>query len=92
MTEVKAERLQVRVDQSAKRLLEEAAEVESLSTSAFVLQAGIQRAEEVLAERRLIKLGSASAQAFAEVMSAPAQVNERLLNALQRPTKVRWLD
>jgi uncharacterized protein (DUF1778 family) len=92
MTEVKAERLQVRVDQSAKRLIEEAAEIMSLSTSAFVLQAGIQRAEEVLAERRLIKLDPTSAQAFAEVMSAPAEVNERLLNALRRPAKVQWLD
>lgn len=89
---MKAERLQVRVDESSKRLLEEAASAVSLSTSAFVLQAGIQRAEEVMAERRMIKLGATSAEAFAEVMSAPAEVNERLLDALRRPVKVKWLD
>lgn len=92
MTEMKAERLQVRVDESSKRLLEEAAGVVSLSTSAFVLQAGIQRAEEVLADRRMIQLSAVSAEAFAEVMAAPAKVNARLLNALRRPGKVQWLD
>lgn len=89
---MKDERLQVRVDQSSKRLLEEAAGAVSLSTSAFVLQAGIQRAEEILAERTRISLNAASAKVFAEVMTAPAQVNDRLLEAMRRPTTVQWLD
>lgn len=92
MTVVKETRLQVRVDEGSKRLLEEAAEAAHLSVSAFVLQAASQRAEEVLAERTMIPLDSDAAAAFVTALTRPAEVNQRLAQALRRPVEFEWLD
>ncbi len=92
MTVMKDERLQLRVDDASKRRLAEAAEEEHLTVSAFVLRHALQAAEQVLAERQSIRLSPAAAAAFSEALTSPAQVNERLTSALQRPTKFTWLD
>lgn len=89
---VKEDRLQVRVDPVSKRALEQAAAASHLNLSAFVLQAAQMRAEEVLAERAVISLPSAAAEAFARALAEPAGVNARLAAALGRPRKFRWLD
>lgn len=88
----KDDRLQIRVDAHAKRLFEEAASAAHLTVSAFVLQAAARRAEELLAERQLIKLSRAAAAAVSEALEQPARVNERLAEALSRPRKFSWLD
>jgi uncharacterized protein (DUF1778 family) len=88
----KAERLQIRVDRDDKSLLERAAAAAHLNLSAFVLQAAAARAEEVLVERRSIALSPAAAAAFNEALERPAQVNERLADALSRPRGFTWLD
>ena len=85
-------RLQLRVDAALKRRLEEAAGEAHLSVSAFVLQAARQAADDVLAERQTIHLSPDAAAAFAEALNRPAQVNERLAAALERPAKFTWLD
>ncbi len=92
MPTVKDERLQIRVDPSDKSLLERAAEASHLNVSAFVLQAAAARAEEVLAERHTIRLDARAAQAFEQALRAPAQLNERLAEALRRPRAFSWLD
>jgi uncharacterized protein (DUF1778 family) len=89
---VRDDRLQVRIDAAAKRRLEEAADEVHLSVSAFVLQAAQVRAEQVLAERELIRLSPHAAEAFAAALSRPAEVNYALMSALDRPKKFRWLD
>ena len=60
--------------------------------SAFVLQAASQAADDLLAERQTIHLSPDAAAAFAEALDRPAQVNERLAAALERPAKFTWLD
>ncbi len=92
MATVKDERLQIRVDPTDKSLLERAAAASHLNVSAFVLQAAASRAEEVLAERRSIRLSVQAATAFAEALERPATVNERLAAILGQPRKFRWLD
>jgi uncharacterized protein (DUF1778 family) len=92
MTDAKVERLQLRVDEAAKRRLEEAAAAAHLSMSAFVLKAASDLADEVLAERAMIPLSASAAAAFADALAAPAQINDRLAAALERPSKVQWLD
>ena len=92
MSNVKDDRLQIRVDPDAKRLLEEAATATHLSVSAFVLQAAAHEAETVIADRQLIHLAPDAAGAFTDALERPAQVNERLAAALSRPRKFRWLD
>ena len=89
---VRDDRLQVRIDAAAKRSLEDAAAELHLSVSAFVVQAARTRADQVLAEREMVRLAPHTAAAFSEALSRPAQVNPTLLTALQRPAKFRWLD
>lgn len=92
MPVIKDERLQLRVDETSKRRLADAASETHLSVSAFVLQHALRAADDVLAERQEIRLDPAAASAFAEALSSPAMVNERLAAALRRPSKFSWLD
>jgi uncharacterized protein (DUF1778 family) len=88
----KAQRLQIRVDRNDKFLLERAAAAAHLNVSAFVLQAAAAKAEEILAERPSIVLSATAAKAFNQALQRPAQVNERLAQALKRPRSFAWLD
>jgi uncharacterized protein (DUF1778 family) len=92
MTSMKDDRLQLRVDAAAKRRLEEAASEAHLSITAFVLQAANRAADDILAERRTVHLSPDAAAAFSDALNRPAQVNERLAKALQRPSNFSWLD
>lgn len=92
MASIKDARLQLRVDAASKRRLEEAANESHLSVSAFVLQAASQAADDLLAERQNIRLSPNAAAAFREALTRPAQVNDRLSAALERPQKFSWLD
>ena len=92
MATAKDERLQIRVDPDAKRLLERAAEISHQSVSAFVLHAAAMHAEHTLAERSRIGLSARAAGAFSEALARPARVNERLAEALRRPRTFTWLD
>lgn len=89
---MKDDRLQLRVDAAAKRRLEEAAGEAHLSVTAFVLQAANRAADDVLAERQVIRLSPDAASAFTEALNRPARVSERLAKVLQRPAKFSWLD
>ncbi len=92
MATVKDERLQIRVHPDEKRLLESAAQASHLSVSAFVVQAAAERAEVVLADRQLVTLSPAAAEAFSEALNRPASVNQRLAKALKRPRGFRFVD
>lgn len=92
MSVTKLERLQLRIDDSSKRRLEEAAEAAHLSLTSFVLQAAQQRADEILADRALIPLDQSEAADFVAALDALPQVNPRLMAALQQPVKVDWVD
>jgi uncharacterized protein (DUF1778 family) len=89
---MKDDRLQLRVDASSKRRLEEAAAESHLSVSAFVLQAASQAADNILAERQTIQLPPDAAAMFTEALNHPARVNERLAAVLKRPAKFTWFD
>lgn len=92
MSTVKEERLQIRVDPADKALLERAAAASHLNVSAFVVQAAASKAEEILAERSSIRLSHGAAVAFSEALERPAEVNDRLAQALRRKRKFSWLD
>jgi uncharacterized protein (DUF1778 family) len=92
MATVKDDRLQIRVGPQEKGLLERAAKATHQNLSAFVLQAAALHAEEVLAERSVIRLSPQAAQAFSEALAQPARVNERLAAALERPGRFSWID
>ncbi len=88
---MKGDRLQLRIDPAAKQRLERAAEAAHQSVSAFVVQAAELHAEQVLADRLVIALGAPAAEVFAAALQRPAQVNERLADALVRPAGFSWL-
>lgn len=92
MSTIKEERLQIRVGPADKALLERAAEASHVNVSAFVVQAAAARAEEILAERSSIRLSSQAAAAFSEALARPAEVNNRLAQALRRKRTFSWLD
>jgi uncharacterized protein (DUF1778 family) len=92
MPVMKDDRLQLRVDEASKRRLSEAASETHLSVTAFVLQYALRAADDVLAERQAIRLDPTAAAAFTEALNSPAQINERLAAALQRPSRFTWLD
>ncbi|MHB8491649.1 MAG: type II toxin-antitoxin system TacA family antitoxin [Solirubrobacteraceae bacterium] len=92
MSATKEERLQIRVEPADKVLLERAAAASHLNMSAFVIQAAASRAEEVLAERSSIRLSAHASAAFTEALERPAEVNDRLANALHRRRMFNWLD
>ncbi len=89
---MKDDRLQLRIDPAAKQRLERAAEAAHQSVSAFVLQSAELHAEQILADRLVITLGTPAAEAFATALQRPAEVNERLAAALARPAGFSWLD
>src|SRR5919197_2573839 len=92
MSTVKEERLQIRVDPADKALLERAAAASRLNVSAFVVQAAAAKAEEILAERSSIRLSHEAAVAFSQALEGPAEVNDRLAQALRRKRKFSWVD
>ena len=89
---MKAERLQLLIDDESKRQLEDAAAAAHLTVTSFVLQAAKQRADDVLADRAVLRLSEPAAVAFANALEAPAAVNATLLEVLRRPMKVTWID
>lgn len=92
MATVKEGRLQIRIEPEQKQLLERAAQATHRNLSAFVMQAAAMHAEEVLADRSVIRLSADAAQAFSEALEHPASVNERLASALGRPRRFSWVD
>lgn len=92
MTVVKDDRLQLRVDPAAKQRIERAAEAAHQTVTAFVLQSAELRAEQILADRTVVTLGPAAAELFSAALNRPAEVNERLAEALDRPSRFTWLD
>lgn len=92
MASTKEDRLQIRADAGAKRLLESAAKVRHTNVSAFVMAAALSEAESVLAERQRIELSHDVFDAFEEALTRPARVNERLAETLGRARTFSWVD
>ena len=82
----KETRLDVRLSHEQKMLLEEAATVSGISTSAFVVQTVTQRAREVVEEYRSMELSAAESRAFVDQLMAPGTPNA----ALRAATKRYW--
>lgn len=77
-TRRREERLEVRLTARAKRLLQRAATVRGQSISAFVLDSGINAAEETLADRREFRIPAKDYDAFVAALDAPAKRKPRL--------------
>jgi uncharacterized protein (DUF1778 family) len=82
----KADRLELRLDAAQRRLLEEAAQAQSMSVSAFVLSHATEAARQALADRTLFVLPDERWDAFVELLERDEQPQPELAAFLARPT------
>jgi len=85
-TDLKEQRLQIRIDSAAKRRLELAAATSGLTVSSFVLRAAEARAHEVLADSGVLQLSQVPGVSH-EPLAASPPPDERLAHALRAPKK-----
>jgi uncharacterized protein (DUF1778 family) len=82
IAEAKSERIEVRTTPSMKSLLQRAAATSHKNVTEFLLEAGINAAEDSLVDRRLFQLDDAQWQAFQDVLDRPVTEKPRLARLL----------
>lgn len=81
MTTSKTERMELRLSSGQKRLIEQGAALQGLSTSDFVIQSALQAAEGLLRNQQIIMLSPEGQQAFLAVLDAPPEPTQALKDA-----------
>lgn len=81
----KSERIDVRASQSVKQLLQEAARASHKSVSEFLLDAGIQAANQTLADRLRFELPPEKWEAFQAELERPITAKPKLKKLLSEP-------
>jgi uncharacterized protein (DUF1778 family) len=84
-TRRKEDRLELRLEPADRRLLDEAADASSMSTSAFVLMHATEAAREVLADRTTFVLPDERWDAFVELLEREERPMPGLAAFLARP-------
>lgn len=84
----KSERIDVRASQPVKQLLQEAARASHKSVSEFLLDAGIQAANQTLADRLRFALSPEKWDAFQAALEQPATAKPRLEKLLGEPGRL----
>jgi uncharacterized protein (DUF1778 family) len=79
----KNERINLRLKQNAKVLIERAASFEGKSVSSFILSSALARAEKTLREHETIQLTEHDAHRFFEALAKPVELNAKLTAALE---------
>jgi uncharacterized protein (DUF1778 family) len=79
---VKSERIDVRTTPIVKEFLQRAAATSHKNVTEFLLEAGINAAEEALADRRLFRLDDEQWKAFNEALDRPVVAKPRLARLL----------
>lgn len=81
----KSERIDVRASVSVKNLLKEAARTAHKNVSEFLLDAGIDAANQALADRRRFDLSESQWETFQQALDRPVQSKSRLKKLLNEP-------
>jgi uncharacterized protein (DUF1778 family) len=82
---LKAERIELRASATVKQLLQDAAHAMHKNVSEFLLDAGIEAANETLADRRQFLLNETDWALFQEALDRPVQAKPRLKKLLSEP-------
>lgn len=77
------ERINLRLKQNAKVLIERAASFEGKTVSNFILSSALARAEKTLLEHESIQLTEQDARVFFEALAKPVEFNAKLTAALE---------
>ncbi len=80
----KDERLHIRIGKQERALLERAAQLEGKSLSAFLIQAGVNIAEEVLNREQTVQVQLETYQRFVAALESEPQVKTGLLEQIQK--------
>lgn len=82
----KGERIALRASHEERELIARASELTSTTVTAFVLRASIDRAEDVLADRREFRLPRERWNAFVEMLDRAPVEKPRLRRLLTEPS------
>lgn len=80
--EAKSERIEVRTTPSMKALLQRAASFSHKNVTEFLLEAGINAAEDALVDRRMFRLDEVQWRAFQDALDRPVAKRPRLARLL----------
>ena len=83
-TVAKNERINLRLKQSAKRLIERAATFEGQTVSSFILSSALATAEKTIHEHESVRLNKQDAQRFFDALAKPVTFNRKLTEALTK--------
>ena len=78
----KNERINLRLKQSAKNLIERAATFEGKTVSSFILSSALASAEKTIHEHESIQLNEQDAQRFFDALAKPVTFSNKLTDAL----------
>ena len=81
-TAAKNERINLRLKQGAKTLIERAASFEGKTVSSFILSSALATAEKTIHEHESIQLNKQDAQRFFDALAKPVTFNSKLTAAL----------
>lgn len=81
----KSERIDVRVTQPVKQLLQDAARSAHKNVSEFLLDAGIVAANQMLADRLRFELGPQQWEAFQAALDQPTTLKPNLKRLINEP-------
>ena len=81
-TAARNKRINLRLKQSAKNLIERAATFEGKTVSSFILSSALASAEKTIHEHESIQLNEQDAQRFYDALAKPVRFNKELTDAL----------
>ena len=76
------ERINLRLKQNAKNLIERAATFEGKTVSSFILSSALASAEKTIHEHESIQLNKQDSQSFFDALARPVRFNKKLTEAL----------
>jgi uncharacterized protein (DUF1778 family) len=77
------ERITARLPRSTRSIIERAAAIYGATINQFIVQAAVERANEVLKNTETVKLSSRDAQIFMDALANPPKPDDNLLNAVR---------
>lgn len=81
--DTKQERINLRLQRNAKRVIERAASLEGKTVSSFILSSALARAEKTIHEHEVLVLNARDSEAFFNALAEPIKFNDALNNALK---------
>ncbi len=84
MTTVKNERITARVSEQVKATITVAADIVGATLNQFLIQAALEKAENIIEKDKMIYLSDRDAQVFFDALDNPPEPNTKLKSAFER--------